>query len=157
MDDGFFLTMAGLSLSFIGFTGLLSALRRAGDAWAPIELFQLRLIVAYAMATLFGSLSLLPVIALFGARGGIQWLGGAMLVTCGAIAASTIRRDMRQGHGIALPTRVRALFTAIAFIGLLALLATVVTGEPAVYAVALVLLIAMPAGTFAYVVFRIGR
>jgi hypothetical protein len=52
---------------------------------------------------------------------------------------------------------VRALFTAITVFGLIALLSTALTGASAVYRLALILLLAMPAGTFAYVVARIQR
>ena len=157
MDNGFFLTMAGLSMSFVGFTGLMQALRRAGDTWAAIELFQLRLIVAYAIATMFGALLVVPSVELFGTHSGFQWLGAVMLLVGVGLAASNIASDLRQGHGVVLATRVRALFTAISALGLIALLGTALTGAPAVYGVALILLLAMPAGTFAYVVSRIGR
>jgi hypothetical protein len=68
-----------------------------------------------------------------------------------------VRSDIRQGHGTVLPTRVRATFTTIAILGLVALLGTAITGEPALYRVALLLLLAMPAGTFVYVIARLER
>ena len=149
--------MAGLSMSFVGFTGLMNALRRGSDTWAPMELYQLRIIVAYALATLFGSLVTFPFVEFFGVREGVQWLGAVMLIVSAALALGNLVSDIRQGHGIVLPTRVRALFTAITVFGLIALLGTALTGAPAVYRLALILLLAMPAGTFAYVVARIQR
>jgi hypothetical protein len=59
IDEAFFLTVAGIAMRFAGFAGLMNALRRRGESWAPIELYQLRIIVAYAITTLFGSLSTL--------------------------------------------------------------------------------------------------
>lgn len=56
LDEAFFLTVAGLAMSFAGFAGLMNALRRRGETWEPMELYQLRTIVAYAITTLFGSL-----------------------------------------------------------------------------------------------------
>src|SRR4051794_29773179 len=48
-NEGFFLTVAGLAMSFAGFTGLMNALRRQGETWEPMELYQLRIIVAYSI------------------------------------------------------------------------------------------------------------
>ena len=157
IDNGFFLTMAGLAMSFVGFTGLMNALRRGGDAWAPMELYQLRIIVAYAIVTLFGSLLTLPFVEFFGQQEGLQWLGGLLLIASAALGLANLVSDIRGGHGIVLSTPVRALFTAITVLGLVALAGTALTGAPAVYRFALVLLLAMPAGTFAYVVARIHR
>jgi len=52
---------------------------------------------------------------------------------------------------------VRATFTTITVVGLIALVGTVITGAPALYRLALILMLAMPAGTFVYVVARINR
>ena len=144
-------------MSFVGFTGLMNALRRGGETWAPMELYQLRIIVAYAVATLFGSLLTIPFVDLFGVREGLQWLGAVMLIASAGLAIANLVSDIRQGHGVVLPTRVRGLFTAITVFGLIALLGTALTGAPAIYRLALILLLAMPAGTFAYVVARIQR
>jgi hypothetical protein len=122
-----------------------------------MELYQLRIIVAYAIATLFGSLLTIPFVEFFGVREGLQWLGVVMLIVSAALGLGNLVSDVRQGHGIVLPTRVRALFTVITVLGLIALLGTALTGAPAVYRFALILLLAMPAGTFAYVVARIQR
>ena len=73
------------------------------------------------------------------------------------LGLGNLLNDIRQGHGIVFPTRLRALFTMITVLGLLALLGTALTGAPAVYRLALILLLAMPAGTFAYVVGCIQR
>jgi hypothetical protein len=156
-DEGFFLTMAGLGMSFAGFAGLMNALRRRGETWAPMELYQLRIIVAYAIATLFGSLLTVPFVELFGPREGLQWLGLVMAFVSAALGLGNLISDIRQGHGIVLPTRVRATFTAITILGLVALVGTAITGAPVLYRVALLLMLAMPAGTFAYVVARIER
>ncbi|MEK6208429.1 MAG: hypothetical protein AABM32_12400 [Chloroflexota bacterium] len=157
IDESFFLTMAGLAMSFAGFAGLMNALRRRGDAWAPMELYQLRIIVAYAIATLFGSLSTIPFVELIGPREGLQWLALVMLIVSSALGLGNMISDIRQGHGIVLPTRVRATFTAITILGLVALLGTAITGAPVLYRIALILMLAMPAGTFAYVVARLER
>jgi hypothetical protein len=156
-DNSFFLTVAGIAVSFAGFAGLMNALRRRGDTWAPMELYQLRIIVAYAIATLFGSLSTIAFVELFGQREGVQGLGLVMLVVSSGLGVGNMLSDIRLGHGTVLPTRVRATFTAITILGVIAFLGTAITGALPLYRVALILMLAMPAGTFVYVVARIER
>jgi len=157
IDDSFFLTVAGIAMSFVGFTGLMNAFRRGGDAWAPMDLYQMRIIVAYAIATLFGSLSTVPFVGLFGLRAGLQWLGLMMLVVSVAIGIGNMLSDIRGAHGVVLRTRVRLVFTTITILGNLAFIATAATGVVELYQLALILTLAMPAGTFVYVVMRINR
>jgi len=157
VDESFFLTTAGISMSFAGFAGLMNTLRRRGEAWAPMDLYQLRIIVAYAIATLFGSLATIPLVGLFGARDGVQLLGVLMLVVAASLGIGNMLGDIRLGRGTAVRTRVRAVFAAITILGLLAFLGTAITGALPLYEVALILMLAMPAGTFAYVVARLGR
>ena len=157
LDEGFFLTVAGLAMSFAGFAGLMNALRRRGETWEPMELYQLRIIVAYAITTLFGALLVVPFVELFGLHDGVQWLGALMLVASLALGVGNMRSDLKGGHGTVLSRRVRATFTTITVVGLIALVGTVITGAPALYRLALILLLAMPAGTFVYVVARINR
>src|SRR3989442_13482356 len=154
IDEAFFLTVAGIAMSFAGFAGLMNALRRRGESWAQIELYQLRIIVAYAITTLFGSLSTIPFVELFGEREGVQWLGGVMLIAASGLGLGNMLSDIRGGHGAPLPTRVRATFTTITILGLLLFLGTAITGALPLYRVALILMLAMPAGTFVYVVAR---
>src|SRR5438552_17977121 len=85
IDEAFFLTVAGIAMSFAGFAGLINALRRRGESWAPIELYQLRIIVAHAITTLLGSLSTMPFVELVGRRQGVEWLGWAMLIAADAL------------------------------------------------------------------------
>jgi hypothetical protein len=157
IDESFFLTVAGIAMSFAGFAGLMNSLRSRGEMWAPMELYQLRIIVAYAITTLFGSLATIPAVELFGQPEGVRALGVAMLIVSAALGLGNMISDIRLGHGTVLPTSVRATFTAITILGLLAFLGTAITGALALYRVALILMLAMPAGTFVYVVARIQR
>jgi hypothetical protein len=157
LNEGFFLTIAGLSMSFVGFAGLMNALRRPGETWEAMALYQLRIIVAYGLATLFGALLVIPFVELFGQHAGLQSLGALMLLAASALGIGNMAGDIRGGHGTALSRRVRATFTAITVVGLLALVGTVITGAPAVYRLALLLMLGMPAGTFGYVVARLNR
>jgi hypothetical protein len=149
--------VAGLAMSFAGFTGLMNALRRQGETWAPMDLYQLRIIVAYAIATLFASILTIPFVELFGVREGVQWLGLLMLVVATALGLGNMLSDIRGAHGTRLPRRVRVTFTTITILGLVALLGTSLTGAVPLYRIALLLMLAMPAGTFAYVVARLDR
>jgi hypothetical protein len=156
-DESFFLTVAGIAMSFAGFAGLMNTLRRRGEAWAPMDLYQLRIIVAYAIATLFGSLSTIPFVRLFGEREGLQWLGLVMVIVAAALGIGNMLGDIRLGHGTSVRTRVRAAFAAITILGLVAFLGTAIGGALSLYQIALILMLAMPAGTFVYVVARIDR
>ena len=156
-DESFFLTVAGIAMSFAGFAGLMNSLRRRGETWDPMDLYQLRIIVAYAIATLFGSLSTIPFVGIFGERQGLQWLGFAMIVVSSALGVGNMLGDIRLGRGTAVRTRVRAVFATITILGLVAFLGTAVTGALPLYQVALILMLGMPAGTFVYVVVRIER
>jgi hypothetical protein len=149
--------VAGFALSFVGFTGLMNALRRQSETWAPMELYQLRIIVAYAITTLFASILTIPFVDLFGVRDGVRWLGLLVLIVATALALGNMLSDIRGAHGTRLPRRVRVTFTTITILGLVALVGTSLTGAPALYRIALILLLAMPAGTFAYVVARLNR
>ena len=131
LNEGFFLTIAGLAMSFAGFAGLMNALRRPGETWEVMALYQLRIIVAYAITTLFGALLVVPFVELFGQHDGVQSLGALMLIAASALGIGNMRSDLRGGHGTVLSTRVRATFTAITVVGLLALVGTVITGAPA--------------------------
>src|SRR5256885_15240028 len=106
IDESFFLTVAGIAMSFAGFAGLMNALRSRGESWAPIELYQLRIIVAYAITTLFGALSTIPFVELFGQREGVQWLGGVMLIVSSGLGIGNMFNDIRGGHSLTPPLRV---------------------------------------------------
>jgi hypothetical protein len=80
-----------------------------------------------------------------------------MFIVSSALGLGNMVSDIRLGHGTVLPTSVRATFTTITILGLLAFLGTAITGALALYRVALILMLAMPAGTFVYVVARIER
>src|SRR5438067_8216576 len=100
-------------MSFAGFAGLMNSLRRQGETWAPMELYQLRIIVAYAITTLFGSLSTIPFVELFGPRAGLQGLGAVMLIASSVLGLGNMLSDIRGGHGAVLRRRVRVTFTTI--------------------------------------------
>lgn len=157
IDQGFFLTLAGMSMSFAGFAGLMNALRRRGDSWAPLELYQLRIIVAYATATLFASLLTIPFTDLLGPTEGLRWLGVVMLVLFSVLGLGNMLSDIRGDHGAVVSTRVRAIFTTITIFGLLALVGVALTGSQSLYRMALILMLGMPAGTYVYVIARLER
>jgi hypothetical protein len=146
VDESFFLTVAGIAMSFAGFAGLMNTLRRRGEAWTPMDLYQLRIIVAYAIATLFGSLPTILFVGLSGQREGLQWLGVVMIVVSAALGVGNMLGDIRLGRGTAVRTRVRAVFATIKTLGLVAFLGTAVTGALSLYQVSLILMLAMPAG-----------
>src|SRR5437762_13517379 len=98
IDEPLLLTVAGIAMSFAGFAGLMNALRRRGESWAPIELYQLRIIVAYAITTLLVSLSTILFVELFGQREGVQWPGGVMRSAASGLGVGNMLSDIRGGH-----------------------------------------------------------
>jgi hypothetical protein len=155
-DQGFYLTISGIAMSFAGFTGLLNAFR-GGGAWDPMLLYQLRVIVAYAVATLFAALSVVPLAGLIGAHDTVVALGVALTLMHIVLGLWSMRGDMRLTREHAASTPVRAGFTLLGVLAVLAALAAALTGAPAVYQLALLLALANPAGTFVYVISRIDR
>jgi hypothetical protein len=89
LNEGFFLTIAGLAMSFVGFAGLMNALRHPGETWEAMALYQLRIIVAYGLTTLFGALLVIPFVELFGQHDGVQSLGALMLIAASALGSAT--------------------------------------------------------------------
>src|SRR5438094_9203732 len=114
-------------MSFAGFAGLMNALRRHGETWEPMELYQLRIIVAYAITTLFGSLLVVPFVEMLGQHDGVQWLGALMLIASSALGVGNMSRDIRRGHGTVLRTRGPANFITITDVGHSALVGTTLT------------------------------
>ena len=114
-------------------------------------------LVAYAIATLFGSLSTIPFVGLLGQRAGVQWLGLVMIIVSSALGIGNMLGDIRLGRSAAVGTIVRTVFATITIFGLVAFVVTALTGALPLYQVALILMLAMPAGTFVYVVSRIDR
>lgn len=154
-EQPFFLTVAGIAMSFIGFAGLMNALRR-GDRWEPMELYQLRVIVVYAVATLFGALLTIPAVGFFGAGDAVRSLGLLMTVVSVALGLGNMRGEMRYGRG-AVTRPIRTAFTVISVLGFGALLGTAITAAVPLYELSLILMLAIPAGTFVYVIARIDR
>jgi hypothetical protein len=155
-DEPFFLTIAGISMSFAGFAGLMNALRRS-ETWEAMHLYQLRIIVAYAVATLFAALTAIPAAALFGQRDAVQWLGSAMFFVTLVLGVWNMRGDMRLREQRMVSTTVRAVFTALSLLGSFAFLLAALTGVMPVLELALVLMLSLPAGTFVYVVWKLER
>ena len=152
-DEPFFLTVAGISMSFAGFAGLMNALRRS-ETWEAMHLYQLRL---YAVATLFAALTAIPAAALFGQKDAVQWLGTLMVPLSLGMGVWNMRGDIRLRDQREVSTPVRAVFTALSLLGTFAFVLAAVTGVLQVFELALVLMLSIPAGTFIYVVFRIDR
>jgi len=155
-DEPFLLTVAGISMSFAGFAGLMNALRR-GDTWQAMHLYQLRIIVAYALASLFAALTAIPASTLLGERAAIASLGAAMTLVSIALGLWNMFGDIRLGRERQVPTLIRATFTALTLFGQFLFALAALTGVLQVYELALIFLLTIPAGTFAFVVAHIDR
>ena len=155
-DQGFFLTVAGIGMSFAGFAGLLNAFR-GGAGWDPLLLYQLRVIVAYAVATLFAALSTVPVAGLIGQRDAVTAIASTMTVLSFVLGIWAMRGDLRMTHGTAVRTPVRAGFALLTILAAVAAISAALTGAVPLFQAALLLWLANPAANFVYVISRIDR
>lgn len=150
-DASFFYAIAGISMSFVGFTGLINALRRRGEAWQPVELLHLNVTVVYAFATLFAALSAVPLAGLLGPANALRSLGTTMLAVSVGLGVYQFVRDRALGPTAGVPTPLRATFALVIALQSLLFLGAALTADPPTYEIALVLMLAIPAVAFGYV------
>lgn len=150
-DASFFYAVTGISMSFVGFTGLINALRPRGEAWRPLELLHLNVTVLYAFATLFAALSAVPLAGLLGQADALRSLGTAMLVVTIGLGIYQLARDRALRPASGVPTPLRAIFALAITSQSLLFLGTALTAHPSTYQIALVLMLAIPALAFGYV------
>lgn len=150
-DASFFYAVAGISMSFVGFTGLINALRPRRDAWQPIEILHLNVTVLYAFATLFAALGAIPLAGLVGQVDALRSLGAAMLVVSVGLGIYQFARDRALGPTAGVPTPLRATFALLIALQSLLFLGAALMSSAPVYEVGLVLMLAIPALAFGYV------
>ena len=82
-DTGILTTIAGVSMTFVGFTGLLISLRggREKGSWDPFQLYQLTGVIVYGLTSLFGSLGVIVFAGLIGPGLALRLVGGVLAVT----------------------------------------------------------------------------
>ena len=97
---GFLFSIAGLSVTLAGFSGLVAALRR-GDRWRPVDAYRLRQIPEMGMATALMVLLTIPLADTTGSgSAAVRTVGGLALVFTilhiVALSARGNRRRFRQ-------------------------------------------------------------
>lgn len=144
-------------MSFAGFTALINALRPSRDAWGPAELLHLNVTVLYAFTTLFGALAAVPLAGLVGPPDGVRSLGLVMLVASTGLGIYQARRDRAVRSVMGIPSLLRYTLLLIITLQALVFLAAALTAAAQIYEAGLVLMLAVPALTFGFVVTRLGR
>lgn len=81
MDNGFFLNIAMIAVTFMGFTGLVGAIRhRRSGNWKPNEIAGLKYIIEHAMAAMLVGLLPFPVVQKLNEARMWQLFSGALAV-----------------------------------------------------------------------------
>ena len=140
--QGFFTTIAGMSLSLAGFASLIAWLRDDQTRWDVITLWRVKTIVRHALTLLAISLGLIPVHALAGDEATTIRIGAAALFAFTAAEAARHRRRAPSVWPSATVWRINmgssavylafyAVTMAIASIGMLQLGLLLALMEPA--------------------------
>ncbi len=71
--------LAGISMSFVGFSSLFMAFRRREAGWELHDVGRLTGIVLWGLLTVFGALLVVPIASLIGASSGLRVMSAALL------------------------------------------------------------------------------
>ena len=154
-DTGILTTLAAISMSFAGFAGLIITLRgRGADGWGAFELFQLNIVLIYAFATLFGSLGVIVVAGIIGDEWTLR-LGAALLFAV-ALAMGLRQRSRIRVINPGQPFRDAFPFIAFGYAQMLTFLIVVAFPRLQLFELGLLLMLAVPALVFRYVLRLLG-
>jgi hypothetical protein len=161
-NPALFYAIATVSMSFAGFAGLYLALRPKDAAWKEYEVAQVRTIILYGLAALFGSLLVLPLADLIGESPVLRVMSAGLLVLVfygHQVRSDTsctrwpkVRRELSRRSLII----EMAPFALVAVADQVLLLANVFAPKEGLYQIALILILATPALVFVTVVSRFG-
>jgi hypothetical protein len=151
----FLFSIAALNASMAGLAGLVAGLRRGADL-APIDVFRLRQIVEFAFANVLLTVGLIPLVMLAGdVETGVR-IGATAAFAYGLTNALVLLRRLRR-HGIETGGRwYRVVVTLNVFL-LAVIVACIVTGTFAMYALLLIVLLARPMLAFLFVLASFER
>ena len=157
-NTGILTTIAGVAMSFVGFTGLLITLRGGAGRGQldEFEHYQLMAVVAVSLTVLFGSVGLIVFADLLG-RDDAMRVTSAGLALVTLINGSRSRRRLGKMAVATLTQRESLLFSFVAIAAVILFLACVVTPVLALFELALLLLLAVPALVFRYVLTHLAR
>jgi hypothetical protein len=155
-STGILTTLASVSMTFVGFTALLIALRggRPQGSWDAFQRFQFTIVIAHSLTAVFGSLGVIVIAGLIGEVPALRLAGAALAVIAIVLAnfARTRSRLVRPGER----RRDRVPFLGAVFAATLAFLVESVVPNLALYELGLLLLLVTPALVFRFVVTNLG-
>jgi hypothetical protein len=145
----FLFSIAGLSASLGGLSGLVAGLRR-GTEMRPVDLFRLREIVEFSFANVLLALATIPLALILGSTS-----DAARIVAIAALAyvvlhlVVLIRRNRRFQVATSRVAEAAVILLGLAALG--ATVATVATGSIGAFEVLLIVLLARPMLAFLFV------
>ena len=148
LQNAYLFSIAGLSVTLAGFSGLVSAFR-GGRQWKPTDAFRLRQISEMGLATSFITLASIPFAEITDVATAVRVASGvAFIFTCMHVAFLLVRgRNLWRGFD--LSAKASALTIDLVVLGIAAT-GTVLATVP-VYEGVLVLLLARPMVAFVLV------
>jgi uncharacterized protein YhhL (DUF1145 family) len=145
----FLFSIAGLSASLGGLSGLVAGLRRGTDM-QPLDLFRLREIVEFSFANVLLALATVPLALIVGGTGNAARIVAIAALVYIAIHLRVLLRRTRQFEVENTRSEKWAVFV-LGLASLAAIIATVATGSIGAFEALLVVLLARPMLAFLFV------
>lgn len=111
----FLLSIAGLSVTLAGFSGLVAAFRR-GSAWRPMDAFRLRQIPEMGLAAALVALATFPLADTFGAATAVRLTSGLGLAFTFGHSLLLLVRSRRQKLDLSLRSLAGPIVTNLAIL-----------------------------------------
>jgi hypothetical protein len=153
--------IAGISMSFAGFAGLLLAVRPKDSPWQRSEIGQINAIVGYALTALFSALFVVPLASVLDVATAIRFTSAAALVIGFYQHQIRVGTAWSRWHKIERLSRRQwvlegGAFMVLAIVEQLLLLANVVQPSQELYELALATMLGTPALIFLVVISQVG-
>jgi hypothetical protein len=145
-QTAFLFSVAGLSFTLVGFSGLIAALNRDGRR-PPLMLYRLRQIPEMAVASALIALITIPLADSSGSPATAIRVAGGLAFAFTVVHAGFLLRRVRS-QSLALGRRVEVIVVLVDTALLATAIVTVVTGQLSTYEWLLVLLVTRPALAF---------
>lgn len=153
--------IAGISMSFAGFSGLFLALRPRDARWSGRDVGQIKTIVTFALTALFSALLVVPLASLIGEAPAVRAMAAATLVV------EFYGHQVRVGTAWSRWGRIEHLtrhqlltqgwpFAILAVVEQVLLLAVVLQPITELYELAVISMLGTPAWVFVIVVSQVG-
>jgi hypothetical protein len=157
-SPAFLFSIAGISMSFVGFASLFLALRRHGAEWQPEEVGQVNAIVLFGLLTMFSALLVVPMSSLLGESDALRVMSAALLVVAlylhqVRVGTSWLRWSQIRTYASRREQVIDcAPFACVAVAEQVLLLVNLLAPRQELYELALIMMLASPAFVFVVVV-----